>query len=69
LDNLLYIGVPLPTGRAFTNPFGTLRPAILTEKGGFYFSQEKGIKVCTRYKVPSTKYFLNEHSISIEINL
>jgi hypothetical protein len=69
LDNFLHIGVPFPAGRAFASPLRALGSAVLTEKGGFYFRQGKGIKVCTRYKVPSTKYFLNEHSISIGLNL
>jgi hypothetical protein len=38
LYNFFNVCIPLATGRAFTQPFGRLVSAVLTEEGCFYFA-------------------------------
>ena len=38
LDDFFDVRIPFATGRAFTQPFGRLVAAVLTEEGCFYFA-------------------------------
>jgi hypothetical protein len=38
LDYLFHIGIPFSARGTFAQPFRALSSAVLTEKGGFYFS-------------------------------
>jgi hypothetical protein len=45
MDHFLHIRVPFPAGRAFPDPLGRLRTAVLAEKNGFGFGGHYQLKI------------------------